>query len=96
MGGDEFVIVAPGLKPEATMRKAEKLNELAAELGRQICGEDLLGLSVGTVFCPEDGVDAEQLLAEADRRMYSMKQIHHGRTEVETGLSVSTGTRIVN
>jgi hypothetical protein len=28
-------------------------------------------------FCPEDGFDVERLLAEADRRMYSMKQIHH-------------------
>jgi GGDEF domain-containing protein len=28
-------------------------------------------------FCPEDGSDVERLLAEADRRMYSMKQRHH-------------------
>ena len=27
--------------------------------------------------CPEDGSDVERLLAEADRRMYSMKQRHH-------------------
>jgi GGDEF domain-containing protein len=32
---------------------------------------------VGTAFFPEDGFDAERLLAEADRRMYSMKHIHH-------------------
>src|SRR5216683_408378 len=88
MGGDEFVIVAPGLKPEAMMQKAERLNQLAAEIGRQICGEDLLGLSVGTAYCPEDGIDAERLLAEADRRMYSMKQVHHGRAEGETDLSL--------
>jgi predicted signal transduction protein with EAL and GGDEF domain len=28
-------------------------------------------------FCPQDGTDVERLLAEADRRMYSMKQVHH-------------------
>ena len=94
MGGDEFVIVAPGLKPEAMMQKAERLNQLAAEIGRQICGEDLLGLSVGTAFCPEDGIDAERLLAEADRRMYSMKQVHHGRAEGETGLSLGSDRTI--
>ncbi len=94
MGGDEFVIVAPGLKREATMQKAERLNQLAAEIGRQICGEDLLGLSVGTAFCPEDGIDAERLLAEADRRMYSMKQVHHGRAEGETGLSLGSDRTI--
>jgi hypothetical protein len=27
--------------------------------------------------CPEDGFEVERLLAEADRRMYSMKQAHH-------------------
>jgi GGDEF domain-containing protein len=32
---------------------------------------------VGMAFCPEDGSDVERLLAEADRRMYSMKQRHH-------------------
>jgi GGDEF domain-containing protein len=37
----------------------------------------LITLSVGIAFCPEDGYDVERLLAEADRRMYSMKQIHH-------------------
>ena len=31
-------------------------------------------MSVGEAFFPEDGQDAEQLLAEADRRMYKTKQ----------------------
>jgi diguanylate cyclase (GGDEF)-like protein len=80
MGGDEFVIVVPGLSPDAALVKAESLHELAASIGQRICGENLLGLSVGTAFCPEDGNDAEQLLAEADRRMYSVKQTHRDRT----------------
>ena len=42
-----------------------------------MCGRDLITLSVGMAFCPDDGYDVERLLAEADRRMYSMKQIHH-------------------
>jgi len=77
MGGDEFVITAPGLSNEAAQEKAERLNQAAIEAGRLICGRDLITLSVGTAFCPEDGFDVERLLAEADRRMYSMKQIHH-------------------
>src|SRR6266536_883249 len=81
MGGDEFVIEAPGLQPEAMLQKAERLHELAAKIGHQICGDDFLGLSVGTAFFPQDGVDAEGLLAEADRRMYSVKQVHHSRAE---------------
>jgi diguanylate cyclase (GGDEF)-like protein len=82
MGGDEFVITAPGLTPEAALEKAERLNQAAVESGRHICGRDIITLSVGTAFCPEDGFDVERLLAEADRRMYSMKQTHHAEVEV--------------
>ncbi len=77
MGGDEFVLVAPGLSPEDSSEKASRLHQLAVEAGRKIAGRDLVGLSVGTAFCPEDGFDVECLLAEADRRMYSMKKVHH-------------------
>jgi len=77
MGGDEFVITAPGLTAEAAAEKAERLNQAAIESGRDVCGRELITLSVGMAFCPEDGYDVERLLAEADRRMYSMKQVHH-------------------
>ncbi len=77
MGGDEFVITAPGLERGAAEEKAERLNQAAIEAGRLICGRDLISLSVGMAFCPDDGFDVERLLAEADRRMYSMKQMHH-------------------
>ena len=77
MGGDEFVITAPGLTAEAARDKAERLNQAAIESGRHVCGRDLITLSVGMAFCPEDGFDVERLLAEADRRMYVMKQAHH-------------------
>jgi diguanylate cyclase (GGDEF)-like protein/putative nucleotidyltransferase with HDIG domain len=77
MGGDEFVITAPGLTPEAATEKAERLNRAAIESGRHVCGRDVITLSVGMAFCPDDGTDVERLLAEADRRMYSMKQVHH-------------------
>jgi GGDEF domain-containing protein len=44
----------------------------------------VITLSVGTAFCPEDGYDVEALLAEADRRMYSVKQIHHAQAGHDT------------
>jgi diguanylate cyclase (GGDEF)-like protein len=77
MGGDEFVITAPGLTAEAAKEKADRLNQAAIESGRHVCGRDVITLSVGMAFCPEDGSEVERLLAEADRRMYSMKQLHH-------------------
>jgi predicted signal transduction protein with EAL and GGDEF domain len=39
----------------------------------------LISLSVGCAVFPEDGTDAEKLLAEADRRMYLEKQQHQGQ-----------------
>lgn len=84
MSGDEFVVVAPGLKPEAADEKANRLNQLAVEAGKKITGRELVTLSVGTAFCPEDSFDVERLLAEADRRMYSMKQLHHSELDRDT------------
>jgi diguanylate cyclase (GGDEF)-like protein/putative nucleotidyltransferase with HDIG domain len=76
MGGDEFVIVAPGLSAAAADARGICLNELARAAGREISGDDGLSLSVGYAIYPEDGADAEKLLAEADRRMYLQKQEH--------------------
>ncbi len=74
MGGDEFVVIAPGLPTEAAAKKADQLRELAKQAGVEVCAEDILSLSVGQAMYPEDGQDAEELLAEADRRMYLEKQ----------------------
>jgi diguanylate cyclase (GGDEF)-like protein len=74
MGGDEFVVVAPGLPSEAIAKKTQQLRDLAVEAGREVCGEELLSLSVGQSQYPEDGEDAKGILAEADRRMYFEKQ----------------------
>jgi diguanylate cyclase (GGDEF)-like protein/putative nucleotidyltransferase with HDIG domain len=74
MGGDEFVVIAPGLTPEAALRKAEQMRDLAQQAGKDICNEDILSLSVGKAVYPEDGLDAERLLSEADKRMYLQKK----------------------
>src|ERR1700730_6517182 len=60
MGGDEFVVIAPGLTAEATARKAEQMRDLAKQAGNDICNEDILSLSVGRAVYPEDGMDAEK------------------------------------
>ncbi|MFL6389295.1 MAG: HD domain-containing phosphohydrolase [Terriglobales bacterium] len=87
MGGDEFVIVAPGLSASAAEARGICLSELAGGAGREICGVEWLSLSVGCAIYPEDGVDAEKLLAEADRRMYIQKQEHHKILKVFTALT---------
>lgn len=76
MGGDEFVVIALGLTPDAAARKAEQMRDLAHQVGKEICKEDILSLSVGQAVYPEDGMDAEKILSEADKRMYLQKQSH--------------------
>jgi diguanylate cyclase (GGDEF)-like protein/putative nucleotidyltransferase with HDIG domain len=74
MGGDEFVLVLPGLDSQAQVRIIEWLNRVAVEVGQRICGVNLLSASVGDAKYPTDGQDAESLLTHADRRMYKTKQ----------------------
>jgi diguanylate cyclase (GGDEF)-like protein/putative nucleotidyltransferase with HDIG domain len=79
MGGDEFVIVAPKMPPYSVNAKTVLLSTLAQQAGREICGRDLLSLSLGAAFYPQDGRDAEQLLGDADKKMYAAKQLHYER-----------------
>jgi len=74
MGGDEFVVIAPGLPSDAAAKRADQIRALAKQAGLEVCAEDILSLSVGQAIYPTDGSDAEELLAEADRRMYIEKQ----------------------
>ncbi len=96
MGGDEFVIVAPGLTPDAAKEKAVRINDMAIAAGRAICGENILSASVGNAFFMQDGTDAEQLLAEADRRMYSVKQVHHDRQAAVVQYPSGSYSTVVN
>ena len=80
MGGDEFVLLLPGAGPEALAERAKQLNGLIWNLGRQLCGVDTLGLSVGASFYPADGHTGEELLAIADARMYEVKREHHDQS----------------
>ena len=77
MGGDEFVVVAPGLTHEAAAEMAQRLEAIIAEVGKVVCGEGLVSVSIGQAFYPADGSNAEHLLAEADRRMYAVKNSHY-------------------
>jgi diguanylate cyclase (GGDEF)-like protein/putative nucleotidyltransferase with HDIG domain len=81
MGGDEFVVIAPGLAADAAAKKVEQIRPLARQAGFDVCGEDILSLSVGMAVSPGDGNDAEQLLTHADRRMYMEKEKQPSRKD---------------
>jgi diguanylate cyclase (GGDEF)-like protein/putative nucleotidyltransferase with HDIG domain len=77
MGGDEFVVVAPGLRSDAAGEMTTRLEAIMAHLKNN--GLPELSISIGQAFYPVDGGSAEELLAEADRRMYNVKRVHHAQ-----------------
>jgi diguanylate cyclase (GGDEF)-like protein/putative nucleotidyltransferase with HDIG domain len=72
-GGDEFVLVLPNMKADAAGGRIAALSTLASEVCRKVCGESVISASVGLASFPEDGVTGDQLLGEADLRMYAQK-----------------------
>jgi diguanylate cyclase (GGDEF)-like protein/putative nucleotidyltransferase with HDIG domain len=74
MGGDEFVMLLPGLSAADTNLRIEHLRQVVAQAGAGLNQDQPLTVSIGVAAFPEDGADAEQLLSEADRRMYQEKR----------------------
>ena len=74
MGGDEFVMLVAGGAETELERKIEAMRDVARSAGEITPEPSTLSLSVGVAVYPHDGTDAEELLAEADRRMYKSKR----------------------
>ena len=83
MGGDEFVLVLPGMGRKAVQEICRRINEAAAESAGEICPGGVLSASVGAAYFPDDAHDAEQLLVEADKRMYANKKLRRRELESE-------------
>jgi diguanylate cyclase (GGDEF)-like protein len=75
MGGDEFVMLIRGDDPVALEAKIEGMRDVVRLAGNVTPEPSVLSLSVGVANYPIDGVDAEELLAESDRRMYKSKRL---------------------
>ena len=74
LGGDEFVFVLPELTKDGAEELKPRLELAVEEAGRQICGAKVVTASIGCAFYPKDGTTAEELLSEADHRMYETKE----------------------
>jgi diguanylate cyclase (GGDEF)-like protein/putative nucleotidyltransferase with HDIG domain len=74
LGGDEFVMLVPASDDEEMAHKIERMRNVTRKAGESTPEPSVLSISVGIANFPEDGTDAEQLLAEADRRMYKGKR----------------------
>jgi diguanylate cyclase (GGDEF)-like protein len=87
MGGDEFVLLLPGASPDDIAVRMARLSDLVAAAGRRECDTSILRLSIGVSYYPDDGTDAEELLAKADARMYETKRKHHSEQNAAQDLT---------
>jgi diguanylate cyclase (GGDEF)-like protein/PAS domain S-box-containing protein len=74
MGGDEFILLLPGVNAIGAAHVAQKLLEAIAESYLIELYELALTASIGIALYPEDGVDLETLCKSADTAMYRAKQ----------------------
>ncbi|MEP7155545.1 MAG: EAL domain-containing protein [Betaproteobacteria bacterium] len=78
LGGDEFAILLPSGEPERTNTVASKvLHSLESPILAE--GQPIdVGTSIGIVYYPEHGEDANMLLRRADIAMYAAKRAKSG------------------
>ena len=82
LGGDEFVFVLPEVTKENVAEMQKRLSRAVQEASRSACPNMIISVSVGCSFYPEDGASGEELLSEADRNMYDIKEKHYSTPEV--------------
>ena len=86
LGGDEFVFVLPNMDKKEVADLKTRLELAVEEAGRSVCHSKVVTVSIGSAFYPQDGVTAEELLSEADRRMYETKGIYYKQLSEVTRL----------
>lgn len=88
MGEDEFVLVLPCLAACDLPEKLSVLEKVVKDAGEAVCSEHVLTIRAGAAFFPEDGTDAETLLAEAGCRLHLAKQARKGAaSSMSSGLA---------
>lgn len=75
-GGDEFLILLERVSKAAAYKVAEKISEVLSRpyiIDEQVI--DFISGSIGISFCPQDGINASQLIEKSDTAMYRAKQV---------------------
>lgn len=81
-GGDEFVLLLPGMNSSSDLRRiAENLVHRMDEEVRSFNLESMVTFSIGGAMFPDDADGIESLLAQADKALYYAKS--QGRNNVQ-------------
>jgi diguanylate cyclase (GGDEF)-like protein/PAS domain S-box-containing protein len=88
-GGDEFVVIMPGIRPAAGLSDRERASDLAARLTNVFRDSYVLGerevfltASLGVAFVDAAGARPDQIVRDADSAMYRAKELGRNRYEV--------------
>jgi two-component system cell cycle response regulator len=83
-GGEEFVLILPGMPFEVARRRAEELRRAVGEASVEYGGQSLgsITISVGLACYPRHGISGKELLSAADKALYCAKE--RGRNQVAT------------
>jgi two-component system, cell cycle response regulator len=89
-GGDEFVVLAPGIATEQAVALAERIRIAVCERDLQVSATVHIRLTVSIgvaeIAVPREPIDlkeaAERLLSEADAALYRAKQLGRNRVEL--------------
>lgn len=81
-GGDEFVLVMPGVSLEVAVQRAEFIRLKVGNMKVRVegGGEENITLSMGVAAYPSHGANADALLRAADQALYRAKEQGRNRT----------------
>ena len=75
VGGDEFMVVFAGADATELSGRVTSLDWKVREAGREMFGDETIGIDVGLACFPENGADADSLLAYAEQDMVRSKRL---------------------
>ncbi|ROP33700.1 GGDEF domain-containing protein [Couchioplanes caeruleus] len=80
LGGEEFVLVLPGIDTDEAVRRCERLRRsIAQHAWRPITGDLPVTASIGVTTVADGGSTPSALLAAADRNLYAAKRSGRNR-----------------
>ena len=80
IGGDEFIVLLPGMKMHSALLVQERIHSLV-ELNNQFYPGQALSLAIG-IACCESGSEVEAAVHQADQQMYAAKMRHYQETGI--------------
>ncbi len=82
-GGEEFLMIMPGVSLETAHQRAEAMRQECAGMDIHHAGKNLrIHMSFGVTSCPTHGQEAEMLIIKADQALYHSKNTGRNRVTV--------------